>query len=212
MNIGRLALVAAIVASSISFSQTDSVKFVPEVSMPDGIFLSYNDLRSNNPITKEQIVSKLDKQQLEFITKTMFEEKFTFKSHDSTITRDTKSTWGFVQNNTFYVMYKDDYYRIPVFGSISYLVANVTVVNAGFYDPRFGYGNTGTSREIREFLINYYDGKVTEFSMEYFEELLSRDRELLAEFNKLPKRKQKEQLYRFVRRFNEKHPVYFLSK
>ncbi len=63
----------------------------------------------------------------------------------------TIDTWGFIQNNTFYVNFRENFYRIPVFGAISFLVANVTVMNPGFYDPRFGYSSAGANtREIRE--------------------------------------------------------------
>lgn len=204
--------IAAILLGMSAGAQNDSVRYNPDVTMPDGIYLSYNDLRYNTPVTKEQVVSDLDKEQLEFITKTMFADKFSFRRNDSVITKDTRSTWGFVQNNTFYVFLRDDYYRIPVFGSISYLVANVTVISPGFYDPRFGYYTTGRTREIREFLINFYDGKVVEFTMNQLEELISRDAELYQDFRKLGRRKQKEQLYRFIRRYNERHPVFFLKK
>jgi hypothetical protein len=211
MMFRRLVLSAILLTGLNLFSQTDSIAYPNQAKMEDGIYLNYDDFRRNKPITKEQIVSDMDKSQLEFIGKTIFNEKFSYKLNGETITTASKNAWGFFQNNTFYVNYKGDFYRIPVFGAISYLVANVTVVNPGFYDPRFGYSTgSSTSKEIREFVMNFYDGKVAEFNMNDVELLLERDPTLFAEYKKLSNRKQKEQVYRFIRKYNDLHPVYFL--
>jgi hypothetical protein len=205
-----LALILVVSMRSYITAQSDSVAYTPEIRLEDGVYLSATDLRKNTAIKKEQIISRFDKDQLEFLGKVMYEEKFSFKKGDSTFVLPTAKAWGYVQNNTFYVNYKGDFYRIPVFGSISYLVANVTIVLMGTYDPRFGYSGGGTAKELREFLINYYDGSMTEFSSDYFEQLLSRDPALLSEYKKLSKRQRKDQLYMYIRKFNAAHPVYFL--
>lgn len=193
-------------------SQADSIMYSPGKGMEDAVYLTYADFRKNHGITKDQIVSSMDKSQLEFVGKIMFAEKFSYTVNGAVVSTETKKAWGYFQNNTLHVNYKGDFYRIPVFGSISYLVANVTVINPGFYDPRFGYstGST-TTKEIREFLINYYDGTLKEFSMTLAEELLARDKMLFEEYKKLGHRKQKEQVYRYIRKYNEQHPVYFLK-
>jgi hypothetical protein len=194
------------------FSQTDSVMYTPGKVMEDVIYLTYEDFRHNHGITKDQVVSSLDKSQLEFLGKIMFGEKFSYNANGTVVSTETKKAWGYFQNNTLHVNYKGDFYRIPVFGSISYLVANVTVINPGFYDPRFGYstGST-TTKEIREFLVNFYEGILKEFSISLAEELLARDKTLFEEYKKLGHRKQKEQVYRYIRKYNELHPVYFLK-
>jgi hypothetical protein len=206
------ALAAVLLRCLVMQAQSDSIRYSRDLPMPDGVYLSYDDFRHNRAITRQQIISDIDKSQLEFIGKALYQEDFKFKRNDSVITRKSVSAWGFFQNNTLYVNYKDDFYRIPVFGSISYLVATVIVQNTGFYDPRFGYPSSASStREIREFLMNFYDGLIIESNLGNLEELLARDKELFEEFTNLSKRKQKDQLYSFIRRFNEKHPVYFLK-
>lgn len=193
------------------FTQTDSVMHSPESRIGDGIYLNYADFRRNKSIKKQQVVSKLDKDQLEFLGKTLYGEKFAYEENGATTTVESKNVWGYMQNNTLYVNFKGDFYRVPVFGSISYLVATVTVINPGFYDPRFGMsGGAGTTREVREFMINFYDGIVTEFSFEAIEQLLQRDAMLFEEYKKLSNRKQKEQVYAYIRKYNARHPVYFL--
>lgn len=194
------------------FAQQDSVAFTVDSVMSDGVYVSYADFRMNNPVTKEQVNSNQDKGQLNFLEKTLQAEKFSYQKSDVLHTTESKKVWGFFQNNTLYVNYEGEFYRVPVFGSVSYLVATVLVRNSGFYDPRFGYSMGATyTREVREFVIDFYNGIVTELTMERAELLLSRDKALYDEFMKLSRHKRKEQLYRFIRRYNEMHPVYFLK-
>jgi hypothetical protein len=47
--------------------------------------------------------------------------------------------------------------------------------------------------------------------MDQVELLLARDKGLYDEFKKLSNKKQKEQIFRYIRRYNEAHPVYFLK-
>ncbi len=190
----------------------DSVLYSPAASVKDGIFLSYNDFRKNASISKVDIISSQDKNQLEFFTKVMAQEIITYSLGETTYTTASKSVWGYFQNNTLYINYKNDFYRVPVFGSISYLVANVRVPTVGFYDARFGYnGASGTAIEVREFLMNFYDGNMVEFTGDKAEELLSRDVELYSEFKKLSRKKQRTLIYQYIRKYNERNSIYFLK-
>ena len=191
-------------------AQQDSVIFPGDIK--DGIYLTYADFRRNSAITKEQVVSSIDKEQLDFMSKAMDQETLTLNLNGQTVTRETKTVWGFFQNKTLYINFREEFFRVPVFGSICYLVATVTVINAGFYDPMFGYGsNSSRTKEIREFMVNFYDGNVVEFTMDKAEELLKRDPVLFQEYTKLGRRKQRDQVYRYIRKYNDLHPVYFLK-
>lgn len=196
-----------------SFSQNDSTLVPAFLDVPDAVFLTYNDFRNNKGILKEQIISAINKDQLDFIGKTLENESFSFSQDQKLNTINSKTIWGYIQNKTFYVNYKGNFYRVPVFGSICYLVATVEIVGVGFYDPMFGPGSgpSGRRQEVREFLINFYDGVITEFKMDQAELLLARDKVLYDEFKKLSNKKRKEQIFRYIRRYNEAHPVYFLK-
>jgi hypothetical protein len=193
-------------------AQRDSIAF-ENAELGDRIYLSYGDFRQNKAVTKNVIVSNLDKNQQEFIAKVLFNETFSFKNADSIlVTLDTKRVWGYRQNGTFYINFNGDFYRVPVFGSISYFVANVVIMNTGFYDPRFGVTmGPARTKELREFVMDFYEGEIREFTMENAKNMLSRDSVLYEEFKKLSRKKQKEQVYRYIRKYNERHPVYFLK-
>ena len=197
--------------SSFLFSQQDSLPVPSLLNMNDGIFLTYQDFRYNKMITKNQIISNLNADQLDFIGKTLKQENFSFKENITKTIINTKSVWGFIQNKTLYLNYKSDFYRVPVFGAICYFLANVDVKGVVFPDPMFGPmgGGAYSTKELREFTLNFHEGVVKEFNQTETEKILETDRELYTEFKKLSKKNQREQISRYIRKFNESHPVYF---
>jgi len=196
---------------SFCFGQPDSVLVPSDLNMPDAVFLTYQDFRHNKGILKEQISSSINKEQLDFLVKTLEKETFSFSQSQKTYSLSSKTVWGFFQNKTLYINFRGSFYRVPVFGSICYLAATVEVTGVGFYDPMFGSGYSSKRQEVREFLINFYDGAVAEFNMDDAQLLLSRDKLLFGEYKKLNRRNQREQIFRYIRKYNETHPVYFLT-
>jgi len=194
-------------------AQNDSLINDVNFKIKEGIYLNYEDFRRNDPVSKEQIESKINKDQLDFFGKIVSEETFNFSSGGNILTKESKSVWGFYQNNTLHIKYDKDFYRVPVFGSICYLVATVEVVNPGYYSPGYGgmMGGTIKTKEVRNFLMNFYNGLMIPFSMDEAENLLSRDPVIFAEYKSLKSRQRKEQVSRYIRKYNEAHPVYFLK-
>jgi hypothetical protein len=179
--------------------------------LKEGIYLSYQDFRNNNPILKEEIETNVNRDQLDFFGKVIDQLKFSYKKNGVKIDAESKNMWGFYQNNTLYINYREVFYRVPVFGSICYLVAIVEVPSyyPGFYGPGGAMGTGAKTKEIREFVMNFYDGKVEELNFEKVELLLSRDEALYKEFKALKRKKKKEQISRFIKKYNEAHPVHF---
>jgi hypothetical protein len=205
-------LLLLLIPPFFGFAQTDSIAYTAGMSMEDGIYMSYADFINNKKIGKDQFNSKQNKDQLEFIAKELANETISVTIDDIERRFRSKEVWGYFQNNTFYINYKDDFYRVPVFGSISYLVAYVTVISPAFYDPRYALTSpASSSKELKEFLMNFYDGVLIEFKQQTAEELISRDQVLYDEYKKLSNKKKKDEIYRYIRRFNEAHPVYFLK-
>ncbi len=57
--------------------------------------------------------------------------------------------------------------------------------------------------------MDFYTGNRVDFNLENLENMLKRDDEIYKEFMALSRKKKKEQANRFIRKYNEKHPVYF---
>jgi hypothetical protein len=194
-------------------SQSDSVEVNELAYFNEGLYLSAKDLRLNSTIDKQNIESDLNKEQIDFYSKITSQESITVVNGNASYTLGINQVWGYVQNKTLFVNYNGKFFRIPVFGSICYFagVIEVTGYYNGVYDPMFGPGGTRAvkTQEVREFIMNYYDGRIIPFNMEDLEKLLSRDKDLFDEYSKLNKRNRKKQASRYIRKYNELHPVYY---
>jgi hypothetical protein len=209
-----LCIVSLLLTAVMTPAQSDSVLCDANCKIKEGIFITYNDFRKNDPVTKENIESSIDREHLDFFGKSLMQEKLAYTRNGTKIYVDPKNVWGFFQNQNLHVNYNGEFFRVPLFGSISFLVGTVEVLSPTYYGVGYGgvMGSSGIkTRELRNFLINFYDGVVTEFSMEFAKRLLSRDEALYKEFCSLRPRKQKEQVSRYIRKYNELHPVYFLK-
>jgi len=194
-------------------AHNDSVKCDQNLLIKEGVYLSYLDFRTQKPILKENIENNLDKSHIDFISKSVKDEKLNYLQNGQKLNTECKNIWGFYQNNTLHLNYAGEFYRVPLFGSISYLIATVEVINSGMYTPGYSGIMTGPIRtkEMRSFLMNFYDGKIIPFSQGEAEELISRDKELYSEFKKLKAKQRKDQISRYIRKYNEQNPIYFLK-
>jgi len=219
--IGILVLVWSCAAA---IAQSDSVAYNTEFTLREGIYLSYTDFRKNRPVPKEEIQSKEDKTQLDFIGKTLADNKEVSILHDSAESRiETKKIWGYSQNNTLYLNYESKFYRVPVFGNISHFLGTVEVYNysnSGMYGGiggmygggMYGMGAPIKQREMRQFIFDFYSGDIMDYNLPNVEMLVSRDLKLYEEFMQLKKKKRREMMMMYVRKFNAAHPVYFPVK
>jgi len=207
-----------LLTSAASFAQNDSVQYTRDYVFNEGIYITYSDFRMNRPITKNVIVSKEDKEQLDFIGKTVENSEYIFFKFGGHVHKvKTDSIWGFSQNNTVFINYDKKMFRIPVFGNISQFVASVEVINnyAGTNSPYYyNYGVTATNmptkgREVRQFLLDFYSGEIMDYTLANITELLKRDEAIYKSFMALSKGKRKKQMGMFLRNYNNAHPVYF---
>jgi hypothetical protein len=196
------------------YSQGDSVAYSKDFILYEGLYLSYTDFRHNWPISKEKIITDIDKDQLDFYTKLIEGDKIEYIERDgnkANILAD--KVWGFCQNNVIYINSNRSFFRIPLFGAISFFLASVDIT---VYSPSYNVfingppGNTATNaKEIRDYLMDFYTGKRVDYTLDNLEELLKRDDAIYKEFMALSRKKKKELATRFIRKYNEKHPVYF---
>lgn len=198
------------------YSQGDSVAFSMNFPLYEGLYLEYTDMRHNWPIAKEKIITKINKDQLDFYSKLMEGDKIEFIERDGSQTFIQPSkVWGYCQNNVIYINYQKNFCRIPVFGAISFFVGVVEVINytpgygGVFINSPTGAGNPTKVKELREFLFHFYSGELVPFSTDKVLEFLKPDPDIYNEYNKLSKKKKKELFSKYIRMYNEKHPVYF---
>jgi len=192
----------------------DSVMYSRDFRLYEGIYNSYKEFRYNWPIDKDKIITNLPKEQLDFFSKLTDSDIIEYKERDGSLEKiKTEKIWGYCQNNVIFINQDKNFFRIPVFGAISNFIGTVEVLSySRGYDPFMNAPINSTpykTREIRQYLFDFYSGEVVQYSLEKLEEYLKRDGVLYKEFMELSKKKKKEFAYKYMRLYNEKHPVYF---
>ena len=192
----------------------DSVAYSGDFRLYEGLYLGYQDFRYNWPIPKEKIITKINKDQLDFYTKLIEGEFVEYYERDGSVSKvRSEKVWGYCQNNNIFINQNKKFFRIPVFGAISNFIGTVEVINySPGYDP-FMNAPIGSTQmktlEIRQYLFDFYTGDIVPFSTEQLEEYLKRDEAVYKEYMTLSHKKKKEFATKYIRMYNEKHLVYF---
>ena len=208
-------------------AQEDSarrVRYTPEFLFNDGLYLNFGQVRNNAPVPAIRIISSDDPFDHNFYRNLVKNKTIGyFDAFGAQHEVQTIQIWGYSQDGKLYVQYNDEFNRIPIIGRVCHFIADVTIVNS-YYDPyyydyynygrynpyyhRSNYPRTTRSKEMRQYLLDFETGKVMPFDRSAVQAMLMEDPELYDEFMSLKKKKQNELLFFFIRRLNEKNPVY----
>lgn len=216
------------------------VKYTPDFRFIDGIYLNFDQVKENKPIPKAKLLTSADYNDREFFNKVFASDKIYF--YDEMGIRqevDKNNIWGFARNGVVYVMVQGNFNRITFWGNICHFVADVTTYDYrsnyyspyGYYDPYYyspySYGNyyypygsyyspyrsQGMARnELKQYIIDFETGKILDFTPDNVELLLMKDPSVYDEYVKLPRKKKKELMFVYIRKFNEKNPLYLPEK
>jgi len=212
-------------------AQTDSaslVKYTPGFKFEEGLFLNFDQVRQNTPISKSQIITTVPYDDPDFYDRILQEKKIElFDNVGAKLEIGTKNIWGYSRNGVLYVNVNDDYYRITIVGSICHFVASLTTYDnygspyyssygypygAYPYNPYSPYSSpyaTTGNTEMKQYLLDFKTGNILDYDVESIELLLMADPALHDEFTGLNNKKQKQMKFLYLRKFNEKHPLYF---
>ena len=203
------------------------VEYSPDFEFRDGLFANFESVKENDPIPPARIVTDEDMFDRAFFEKiTTLKEIVIYDENGVKKVLKTEEIWGYSRNGILYINVGTAFHRISFMGSISHFVATVTTYNANHYDPYYynpyysnsyyynrysmPQSNVG-STDLRQYLLDFETGDVMEYDTESVEVLLMKDPELADEFHALRNRQKKQMKFVYIRRFNEKHPLYFPS-
>ncbi|MEI6047729.1 MAG: hypothetical protein WCS03_02435 [Bacteroidota bacterium] len=212
------------------------VKYSPDFRFNDGIYLNFDEVKMNSPIPKAKLLTSVDYNDREFFKKILEMDKIYFYDNMGVRLEIAKNTiWGYARNGVLYIQIQENFNRITFVGSICHFVADITTYDSrynspyGNYDPYYspyGYGNyyspynsyyspyspyrqSNMARsELKQYLIDFESGKVLEFDIENTELMLMKDNGLYDEYVQLSRKKKKELMFVYVRKFNDKNPLY----
>lgn len=204
-----LLLIGMLLLSYEAWAQDDStwVTWSAGMDLRDGVYANMQDFRSNRPAVP--IEDLQDQQGRPVVDIRTSLGRLTFQPDTGARqTIDPKRIWGFCQNDVVYVRAGDGFYRIGLMGSLSHLVYEQSYRD---WDPyMYGYGTTMRTI-LQQQLIDVAAGTIQPFDAAGMEEALASDPVLLEEFMSFSKKQRNspELLFRFLRSYNQLHPLRF---
>ena len=213
--IGITHLILFLFISLTGWSQYDTtgkVRYTNEYVFKEGFFISFDQVLANKPVSFERIISG------EKNSETWLDDVLNLKTvvilDDYGIQQkiDINQIWGYCKNNALYVNWDKEFYRIPYIGRISHYLATQTVRMDYYADPYYGYtpgmGPSYETNKLVQNIIDFENGKSFPFSLEAVESFLMKDMVLFDEFNQLKKNKKKQLMFLYIRKYNERNPLY----
>jgi hypothetical protein len=232
----RIIFLISLFSSGMSFLQLfgqdkeGMAKYTPDFKFNDGIYLNFDQVKLNSPIPKAKLLTSIDYNDREFFKKILEGDKIYFFDNMGVRQEVAKnSIWGYSRNGVLYIQVQDNFNRITFVGSICHFVADITTYDSrsysspyGYYDPYYSpysysnyynpyyspYRSNMSRNELKQYLIDFESGKVLEFDVDNTELLLMKDNKLYEEYVQLSRRKKKDLMFVYIRRFNENNPLY----
>lgn len=195
--------------SVLSFAQTDSIAYDRDFEFKEGIYLTVNQFKTNRPIPQSAIVSSVPRTELNFLTQVLEKKKISYKDEKGVEQEiATNTIWGYCRNRTVYLNFNQTFNRINVIGNLCHFTSEVVVLST-YQDPMYyNHGMSNSYNELRQFIFCTGSNTVKDFNVSSMEEILKNDKELNDEFAKLKKKDKANSIFIYLRRYNEKHPLY----
>ncbi len=203
-----------ILISLISISQnSETVAYSRDYEFREGVFLTLGQFKKNEPIPKSTIVSGIPKDQIDFMTQVMEFKTFTFKDSAGVEQKvETSNVWGYCQNRTININFNNEFHRVNVIGTWSLFSAMITKMPIRSDPMSDMYAMNTSYQELHQFIYDTQSGKMSDFTVKNMELLLQSDEELYVQFMKLKKRAKADSIFIYLRKYNEKHPLYLSAK
>ncbi|MES2592021.1 MAG: hypothetical protein V4608_09060 [Bacteroidota bacterium] len=192
------------------FAQVDSTAYSRDYEFKEGVFLSFYQLKANDPISKSSIISSIPKEELTFFKQLMVQS--VFKYTDSTGKErevSVSDSWGYCQNRSVYINYNKTFNKLNVIGTLCHFTA-IVAANIGYRDPmNFGLNTTD---ELHQFVYDTQTNKIYDFTAKSMEMLIINDMDLYKQFTSLKRRDKENSIFIYLRKYNDKHPLFLSSK
>jgi hypothetical protein len=217
-------LILSVVLINCIQAQIDTnkyIKYTPDFKFKEGFYLNIDQVKNNSPIPKSRIISTFDYNDNDFFDNVL--SNTTIYYYDNLGNRNelsTKKIWGYCRNGFIYIKVEGEYFRITMIGAISHFIASHTTYsnynNSPYYynsmaDPYQVPGSSYPTTEMRQYLLDFLNGRVLDYDLDGLEALIMQDTTLYDEFMALSKKKKQQMKFVYIRKFNENHPLYFLK-
>jgi len=204
------------------FPQADTtinrIKYNIGFKFTEGFYLNFEQVKENSPIPKSRIISTIDYDDPEFFDKVLTKNKiYYFDNIGNKNELSASNIWGYSKNGALFIKMEDAFYRITLIGSICHFVASLTTYSNAYgspyyYNPYMDPYMTGSSypnTEMRQYILDFATGRVLDYTVEGIEVVLMSDAVLHDEYMALSNKKKKQMMFLYIRKFNDKNPLYF---
>jgi len=200
------------VISKLTIAQTDAVAYSRDFEFREGIYLTIDQFKENRPIPQSSIISAIPKTELNFLTQVLDQKIVTFKDETGQEQKlETSTVWGYCRNRSVFINFNNTFNRLNVIGSLCHFTSEVVVLS--YQDPTYyNRGSTNSYHELKQFILNTATNKIADFTVGSMEDAMQDDAELLSQFEQLRKKEKTNSIFIYLRKFNEKHPLYLGSK
>jgi hypothetical protein len=205
----RTLLVGLFLLTTSWMKAQDSTRYTTDFRFEQGIYLNYDQFIHNTPIPKTAIVSNYDKSSLDFLRQALAGKSVTYTDNTGAeVQLNVSKLWGFSENNSIYIRVNNDFSRIMVLGKLCHFTAYITTYTNGGTPDGYGMRYGAPVERLQQYVLDTQTGSVLEFNLSTMEQLLKRDPALYDEFMKLKKRKRKQVLFVYLRKYNDKYGLY----
>lgn len=187
-------------------AQPDSVRYSGSYVFRDGIYLDFAAFRHNAPSIPMAALSNAQGRPVGDL-RSAGGKLFYPDSSGQRVRLDMDRIWGFCEKGVVLVRAGNDFSRIGLMGALAHLVFDATYRN---FDPYAMGGSTTYTVEEQRFL-DMATGAFLPVTPEGIYPAIARDTLLREEFDALPRkeRRKPQTLFLFMRRYNDRHPLYF---
>lgn len=195
--------------------------YTSEFKFTEGVFVDFQSVKMNRPIPKSRILTNYSYSDKDFFDKVLAQKDLIYYDNvGNKLNLKVSKLWGYSRNGYLYIRVNGSFYRIPQIGSISHFVAyktyetyNSTYNNYYHHSHPYSYNSpTSTSTEMEQYMLDFNTGNVMEYDIEGLEVALMADPELHDEYMQLSKKKKRQLKFVYVRKFNERNPLYLIKK
>jgi len=202
------------------------LRFGPDFRFSDGIYANFEMVRANCPIPPSRVVTDLTFFDNKFYKKVLSEEKLILYDNQGVrVVVNSRQIWGYAYMGIMYIQIGGRFHRLLPEGSLSRFIVTATVweeIGPGSGEPE-GYLPYSTSskrynpvyfevaRRKEVLLLDFDENLMTSYSPEALLNRLEKDSVLYQEYESLGVKKRKKKMLEYVKKYNQRHPIYFPS-
>lgn len=220
-----------------ALSAQQKLKYDVDFTFKDGLYISFLDFKNNNPIPITHILSDFDIRDQNYLDQVLSSDSISYfdNLYEERIIA-VESLWGYSQRGKVYIGFGAsqsfdnpeffDFYPLLTIGRVCFFTAyeafyrsiGVGPQMGGFQDPMmFNDQMTVTETAQVQFIFKIEDGRLiladrgdlNGFPPRLIRDLIQSDPVLTTEFDSLNTKEQKQTGMFYIRKFNERNPVYF---